>query len=143
MGHTITTFRGQGVNAHDAKVEIWLFLLARKVDQMPEPPPWLRAARAQWHRQASWGMGLACPDLDRFLDSEAKIDEFRTLVRSILDDLTEHGVHLSREFLNEIVTPQGVSEPFTRDLETEWFLSYGRALLRLLAGQVTIKYELV
>jgi hypothetical protein len=38
-------FRARFIDASDAALEVWLRLVVGAIDAMPDPPPWLAAAR--------------------------------------------------------------------------------------------------
>ena len=148
MGHSFTHFRGVGFTAKDWKVAVWLHLLAREVDQMPQPPEWLSAARDHWREQAMLSInGCISPDLDKFLTDGNRIAVIRKMVQRIYSSLLESGERLSPDFLNTLchlpLTNRYRTDPrWTQDVETELFLAYGRAFLKLLDGKMT-HYELV
>jgi hypothetical protein len=67
MGHSTTVFRDVGFTAKDWKLQVWLHLLAREVDQMVSPPDWLSTARNYWREQATLSInGCIGTGLDEF-----------------------------------------------------------------------------
>jgi len=117
-------------------VQVWLHLLVREVDQLREQPEWLPEAREYWSEQATIAInGLICPRLDYFLIDEADVDLMRKLVQRVIGRLREFGDIVPRDFLNDLCQLPAHSQ-FTKDIATEEFLAYGRALRKLLDGKM-------
>lgn len=136
MGHSITDFRGDAFIAKDWKLEVWLHLLAREVDKMPKPPGWLLEARAYWHEQATLSInGCIDAGLTEFLTDDVRVGTARNLAQRVYSFLLRFGERVPHDFLNELCQPPHGSE-WTQDVETELFLRYGRALLKLLGGKM-------
>ncbi len=137
MGHSTTVFRGVGFTAKDWKLEVWLHLLAREVDKLANPPTWLTAIRDFWREQATLSVnGCIDAGLDEFLTAPERITVVRNLAQQVLSSLIHFGKHVPGNFLNELCQPPP-SSPWPQDVETELFLQYGRALLKLLDGKMT------
>ena len=136
MGHSITDFRGAGFTARDWKVEVWLQLLAREVDQLSTPPAWLAAARDHWREQATLRInGCIRPELDVYLTDDQRVAVVHNLAQRVYDSLLQFGERVPRDFLNGLCRlPQ--REQYSQDMQTEVFLVYGRALLKLLNGKM-------
>lgn len=136
MGHSFTNFRGNGFDAKDYKLEVWLRLLVGEVDRMPEPPLWLVEARVFWQHQSEIAInGLISVGLDKFLLNEERVSVLRKLVQQAFSFLFEFGDYVPAKFLNNLCGFEGHRE-FGKDMETELFLRYGRALLKLLDGKM-------
>lgn len=138
MGHSTTVFRGVGFTAKDWRMEVWLRLLAREVDRMQSPPSWLSAARDYWLNQAELSInGCLDAGLDEFLTDKERIAMVHSLVQRAFDILHRFGERVPSEFLNELCQPKP-SDVWPKDVEAELFLRYGRALLKLLDGKMTV-----
>lgn len=137
MGHSTTDFRGVGFTAKDWKVEVWLHLLAREVDQMPNPPAWLSAARDFWRIQVTPSIN-GCIDvgLDELLTDEERVATMRDVAQHVFSWLVRLGERVPRDFLNDLYRSPPPGE-WPQDVETELFLQFGRALLKLLDGKMT------
>lgn len=136
MGHSITDFRGVGFTARDWKLEVWLQLLAREVDQLPSPPAWLAAARDHWREQANLRInGCIDPNLDAYLIDDQRVVFVRNLAQRVYNSLLQFGEQVPRDFLNALCQLP-VREQYSKDMQTELFLVYGRALLKLLNGKM-------
>jgi hypothetical protein len=136
MGHSTILFRGNGFTAKDWKTQVWLQLLAREVDQMPQPPAWLSTARDFWREQATLAInGCIGADLDRFMTDNERVAIVRDIAQHVFNALLHFGERVPRDFLNDLGEfPPGGG--YTQDVETELFLAYGRALLKLLDGKM-------
>jgi len=136
MGHSTTVFREVGFTAKDWKLEVWLHLLAREVDQMPNPPAWLSTARDFWREQATLSInGCIDAGLDEFLTDEERVAIVRNIAQHVFNSLLRFGERVPRDFLNDLCHPPPSSK-WPQDVETELFLRYGRALLKLLDGKM-------
>lgn len=137
MGHSTTVFRGVGFTAKDWKLEVWLHLLACEVDKMPDPPAWLIAIRDYWRVQATLSVnGCIGTGLDEFLTDDGRVAVVRTIAQRVFASLLRFGESVPRDFLNNLCRHPAFSQ-WTQDVETELFLMYGRALLKLLDGKMT------
>lgn len=66
-------FHDLHMDAHDAMMQLWLNLLVREIDGLPEIPEWLREAREDWHINATEDLGFGVvPDLDGFITDEGR-----------------------------------------------------------------------
>lgn len=140
MGHSYTSCRGNGFDAKDYKLEVWLRLLIIEVGRLPEPPLWLVEARDFWRHQSEIAInGAIGLGLDEFLVDDERVAILRRLVQRAFSFLFEFGDYVPAKFLNKLCEFEGYME-FRKDLETELFLRYGRALLKLLAGKMN-SYE--
>ena len=136
MGTTSTSFRGVTLLARDWKVQVWLHLLVREVDRLDDRPEWLLEARKYWSETATIAInGLVCPRLDYFLIDEADVALMRRLVQRVISTLRQFGEFVPRDFLNDLCQLPAHSQ-FTKDIATEEFLAYGRALRKLLDGKM-------
>lgn len=135
MGHSFTSFKEKHIRSKDYKVETWLFLIVEEADKVLEDENWLEDARDYWQDQAEISVnGCIDPDLDRFLTDGRKIKVFRSMCQRIYSKLVRFGNKIPKEYLNNLL---GLSPPFDikEDNDTELYLRYGRALLRLLDGK--------
>lgn len=68
MGSTYVDFHGQGFEASDATLEVWLLLLVDEIDRLENSPPWLKEIREEWYIQGTAGFGFGVmPGLDQFV----------------------------------------------------------------------------
>jgi hypothetical protein len=51
MGSTYVDLHGQGFEASDATLEVWLLLLVDEIDRLENPPQWLKEVREEWYAQ--------------------------------------------------------------------------------------------
>jgi hypothetical protein len=64
-------FRQRFIDASDAAVEVFLRLVVGAIDELPDPPLWLVAAREDWNTAATMGAGFGViPELDGFVIDE-------------------------------------------------------------------------
>ena len=136
MGHSITDFHGAAFTAKDWKVQVWLHLLVRAIDRLPEKPDWLCSAREYWYEQATIAVnGLVCPNLDRFLHDDSSVAVLRKLVEQGFSEFRQFGEKVPCAYLNEICQLTAHNQ-YVQDIPTESFLAYGRALQKLLDGKM-------
>jgi hypothetical protein len=136
MGSTFTDFRGHGFWARDGSLEVWLFLLARQVEEWDDPPEWLVAAREDWHLSATLGAsGCAMAYLDKHLSSPDRVGLVLTLAENVVAWLRQQGPMLPMALLNSFATG-GPGSDFTRDVPTEVFSRVGEAFVKLLRGEI-------
>ena len=136
MGHSVTDFRGASFTAKDYKVEVWLGLLAREIEQIQNPPEWLTIAGNHWREQAKISFnGCLDPALDRFLADDEKVAYVRQLAQLVYHQLLEFGEQVPCDFLNALLALHAPNH-YPQDVATELFLAYGRALLKLLDGKM-------
>src|SRR5690349_8573410 len=101
MSSTFVRFRGQGFEANDSALEVWLALLVREIDKMGHLPDWVSEVRDEWHLQSTAGFGFGVmPRLDDFVISEERRNTILTLSRQALKKLESYGQIVSREELN-------------------------------------------
>ncbi len=137
MGHSTIVFHGVGFTTKDWKLEVWLHLLAREVDQMPNPTPWLITARDFWREQAKLSInGCLDAGLDDFLTDEERVKIVRSLAQRAFNSLHGFGERVPRDFLNNLCQPQP-SDQWPQDVEAELFMRTGRALMKLLDRKMT------
>ncbi|XGV97485.1 MAG: hypothetical protein ACAF41_32790 [Leptolyngbya sp. BL-A-14] len=141
MGHSSVSFRGKHICAKDFKIEVWLFLLVREIDQLPEIPSWLREARDFWYQEATLSInGCLDPDLDRFLLNDERLGLIQKLCQSVHETLLTHGNKVSKDFLNQLCGCDPLCS-FQVDNDTELYLRFSRALHTLLEGNQTQEIE--
>ncbi|MBC7970933.1 MAG: hypothetical protein H7Z11_12565 [Verrucomicrobia bacterium] len=134
MGHSSVSLRGKHICAKDFKVQVWLFLLVREIDNMPEIEFWLKEARDFWQEEATLFInGCLDPELERFLTDNERLKLTHKLCQSVHENLLAHGNKISKDFLNQLC---GCKPPcdFQIDNDTELYLRFSRALLKLLEG---------
>ena len=134
MGSTYVDFRGQGFEADDSALEVWLALLVREIDKMDQTPAWLRDIRDEWHLQATAGFGFGVmPGLDRFITDDERRDVILNLSATAILRLERYGAVIPQAELNALRTG-GEGATFTRDVPAETFLRTGRYFIKLLQG---------
>jgi hypothetical protein len=137
VGSTYIAFRGAGFEAGDAAVEVWLILLVRAIDDLDDPPAWLREARDEWELQATVGFGHGVmPELDRFVTDDERRDAVLTLSRKASERLDSYGDPISRNDLNALGTG-GPRATFTRDVDAVLFRRTARYFMKLFDGTLT------
>src|SRR4051794_19010397 len=103
MGYSITDFRGVGFTAKDWKLQVWLHLLAREADRIPNPPDWLCAARDHWREQATLTVN-DCIDtgLDKFLTDKERVVVMQNLAQRVYSSLVQFGEYIHCDYLNHL-----------------------------------------
>jgi hypothetical protein len=137
MGTSFTDFRGRGFWTTDAKLELWLFTLCSEIDDLSEPPHWIKAARELWHLQATVGFG-ACvnADLDELVgDDEARVTLLRELARQASQRLHSKPM-IPRDLLNSYGLG-GPGRHWATDLDPTVMDPVAEAFDELLAGTLT------
>ena len=120
-------------------MEVWLALLIREIDQLPDRPDWLQEARDDWHEQATGGFGFGIVmNLDRFVSDETRRSLLASLVERALGWLARHSDSFTRDELNAMGVG-GQRNSFTRDVPTEVFARVGRYFQRLLDGTLSLQ----
>ncbi len=133
MGSTFVDFRGQGFEADDSALEVWLALLVHEIDKMDRTPAWLRDVRDEWHLQSTAGFGFGVmPGLDRFVTDDERRDTILSLSALVMLRLERYGAVIPQAELNALTTGEGAT--FTRDVPAETFLRTGRYFMKLLQG---------
>lgn len=136
MGSTYVTFHGQGFEASDTALEVWLTLLVREIDRLKRAPAWLREARDEWELQATAGFGFGViPGLDRFVTSEEQRLLLLKLARRALKALKGYGDTLTRDELNSWKIG-GEGTAFTQDAPVSEFVRPARYFIKLLEGNL-------
>ncbi len=108
-------FRERHMDATDAAMEVWLRLLVGAIDAMPDPPPWLAAAREDWNEAATMGFGFGViPELDDFIIDDERRKVVLALCEAASERLRELGDPISAEELNALGAGPAGSR-FTRD----------------------------
>jgi hypothetical protein len=136
MGSTFVDFGGQGFEAGDPILEVWLLLLVDEIDKMDSAPAWLKALRAEWHVQATAGFGFGVmPGLETFLTSGARRDVVLDLSAKAMERLRTFGPMIAKDELNAILKgTEGTI--FTGDVEVKLFRQVGEYFLKLLRGEL-------
>ena len=135
MGHSFATFQEKHVHAKDFKFEVWLFLFARLISKMSDPPEWLTLAGAEWLQLARLlPNGCVDPELDTYLTDDERREVFLRLCDAGLEELKSFGAAVPASFLNELCESTG-DAGFQRDIESSVFSSFGKALRSLVRGE--------
>jgi len=134
MGHSFTNYKEMYVHSKDYKVKTWLFLIIKEASSIMENEEWLKDACAHWEEQAVLSLnGCIDPNFDHFLTDEHRVVILINLCKSIYSELEKYGEKIPKEYLNELCR-YDQSAKIKSDVDTEHFLSYGRALISLLEG---------
>jgi hypothetical protein len=134
---SFTQYRGHGFWTTDAKLEIWLHLLVRAVDRLPEREPWLSEAREDWHLGATVGFSGCVPTyLDEVVGVAPRIrlPTMLALAGSVQNDLQRRQSIPRQELADAGV---GGHVDWTRDVDTALVLPVARAVIDLLMGDLT------
>jgi len=141
MGHSFTSFREKHIRSKDYKVEVWLFLIAKKFDAWVDNEFWLTEAIKHWKEQADLSLnGCIDPDLDAYLIDDYRVEILKEICASIQADLSGFGEMIPKEYLNDLCNYKPPYE-IKHDNESELYLSYGRKLLDLLSGNQSSECE--
>jgi hypothetical protein len=136
VGTSFVRRGGSGFWTRDAVLELWLFLLAREVDRLADPPEWLRAARDHWRLHATAGFtGMVSACLDEHAGPPDRAAEVLRLAERGVAWVREQGPVLPAGLLNSFGLG-GPGATFTEDVPAAVFLPAGEAILRLLRGEV-------
>jgi hypothetical protein len=130
VGRSFVEFRGSGFWARDTALEVWLWLLCREIELLPETPDWLFALRDHWHLHATAGFnGCVSPSLDRFLTDEGHVSQVLALSERAEVRLREQGA-LDATALNAMSIGGGAT--FGRTVPARVFLEVAWAFAGLL-----------
>lgn len=108
-------FRERHMDAPDAAIEVWLRLLVGAIDALPDPPPWLADARADWNDAATMGFGFGViPELDEVILDEDRRKVVLGLAEAARERLHRMGDPIPAAALNALgAGPEG--SRFERD----------------------------
>lgn len=138
MGSSFTRYRGVGFWTNDATIELWLFMLSREVEKLPQPPDWLSRAGEQWRVTSTCGMiGCVSACLDEYASTTESIGIIMQVAEGALSELRSKGESLSVDWLNSLALGSP-GDAFTRDLPTEMFTQVGKAFIELLNGEFSV-----
>jgi hypothetical protein len=133
MSSSYVEFRGQGFEADDSTLEVWLLLLVKEIELSDPIPSWLQDVHDEWLEQATAGFGFGIsPGLDRFITNEERVSTVLKLCEGAMARLSRYGEKVPQVELNAMHTGDGAV--FTRDVPTEMFLNVGRYFVKLLQG---------
>ena len=136
MSSTFVSFHGQGFEANDSALEIWLAILVNEIRKLDQIPDWLREVRDEWHLQSTAGFGFGVmPRLDDFVTSEERRVSILKLAHQALDKLKGFGETVSREELNLLMTG-GEGATFTQDVPSSELVRPARYFIKLLEGNL-------
>jgi hypothetical protein len=114
-------FRRRFIDVSDAAMEVYLRLVVGAIDAIPEPPPWLVAAREEWNTAATIGTGFGViPELDGFIVDEGRRKMILGFCEAATKRLREFGDPIPAAILNAL----GAGPPdswFERDVPAAVF----------------------
>lgn len=143
MGHSITSYKGKNIISKDYKIEIWFKYICKEIDKIDKLPKWLAEAKRYWKDQVSdYSVGCIDVQLDKFLLNEEEKLLFIKICENIYNKLSKFGDIIPKEVINTI----GEYEfPFEvrENVKVEHYLSYGRALIRLIKGEQKKEVEYI
>ncbi len=141
MGHSFTSFRGKHVRSKDYKIETWLRLMVRQIENLPAVPDWLLKARDYWVEHArNYANGCMDPELDRYITTDKQREQVLELCNHIQKQLELSGEFISKDFLNELCECSP-SHHIVEDNATDLYLRFNQAMLKLISGQQAIEVE--
>lgn len=136
MGSTFVRFHGQGFEASDTALEVWLSLLVQEIDRLDNPSTWLQEIRDEWHLQSTAGFGFGVmPGLDHFITNDEKRDIILDLCVKALARLERYGNVISQTELNSLGTG-GEGAVFTEDVPAEMFVRTAHYFIKLLQSRL-------
>jgi len=136
MGSTYVAFHGQGFEASDATLELWLLLLVDEIDRLENPPQWLREVRQEWHTQGTAGFGFGVmPGLDRVVTGPECRDAILDLSAKAMRRLRELGPIIPVDQLTAIMRG-GKGTVFTESVPSTVFEKVGDCFIELLRGEL-------
>ena len=137
MGMSTIRYRDRNFRTSDDAIAVWLALLVREIDALPDAPGWMRKAREAWHVQATEGFGFGVvSELDRFAPDDQRRDTLVQLSQRALSHLQSWGPWLPKEALNALHTG-GAGVVFEIDVPAEIFVRTARWFIRLLSGTLS------
>jgi hypothetical protein len=115
-------FRQRFIDASDAAMEVCLRLIVRAIDEIPNPPTWLAAAREDWNTAATMGAGFGViPELNGFIVDEERRKIVLGFCEAAIQHLHELGDPITAATLNALGA--GPSDSwFERDVPAAVFL---------------------
>ena len=136
MGSSSTDFRDARFWTGDSGLQVWLFLLARELEQLTARPQWLDEAIAHWRDHAKSG-AIGCVDaaLDRFCTSQNRIDLVVAGGNRVLEWLRGQAPYLSKDLLNSFKVG-GRGSRFTKDVDVDYYIRVGTAFVDILMGRI-------
>jgi hypothetical protein len=136
MGTSFVEYRGRGFWTRDAKIEVWLCLLAHSARESTESSDWLRGAAEHWHLQGTVGfMGCVSPDLDVHAATPERARSIIELATQTIAALRARGEIATASWLNSLGAGGSGSE-FGQDVPIETFTRVGEAFIALLRGEI-------
>jgi hypothetical protein len=137
MGSTYVDFRGQGFEASDATLEVWLLLLVDEIDRLENPPHWLKEIREEWYTQGTAGFGFGVmPGLDQFVTGPECLETIIDLSGKALHRLRTFGTTIPADQLNAIMRG-GKGTVFTESVQSAVFEKVGDYFIKLLRGELS------
>jgi hypothetical protein len=95
MGTSFVKFEENGFWTADSGVRVWLQLLVREVNKIPDTPEWLLAWRDSVHPYSVCGfcgVGCVADGLDMFVTTEERRLQLVSLCEQVLQQLEERGL---------------------------------------------------
>jgi hypothetical protein len=137
MGSTYVDFHGQGFEASDATLEVWLLLLVDEIDRLENPPPWLKEIREEWYIQGTAGFGFGVmPGLDQFVTGPECRETIIDLSVRAMRRLRALGPMIPVDQLNAIMRG-GKGTVFTEPVPSAVFEKVGDYFIKLLRGELS------
>jgi hypothetical protein len=137
MGSTYVDFHGQGFEASDATLEVWLLLLVDEIDRLENPPQWLKEVREEWYAQGTAGFGFGVmPGLDQFVTGPECRDAILDFSAKAMRRLRGLGPMIPVDQLNAIMRG-GKGTVFTEPVSSAVFEKVGDYFVRLLRGELS------
>lgn len=137
MGSTYVDFQGQGFEASDATLEVWLMLLVDEIDRLESPPEWLKEVRLEWYTQGTEGFGFGVmPGLDQFVTSPESRNVILDLSDKAMRRLRDLGPVIAADQLNAIMRG-GKGTVFTGPVPSDVFEKVGTYFIKLLRGELS------
>jgi hypothetical protein len=134
MGSSLVKFRGKAFWVSDGLLEVWLYLLAREIDILPDKPARFSELKEKWHHEATkGGVGWVSPNLDEWLTNEQCIQDLLTLCEVGLRRLDQYEDVIPKIEADKM-GPEGSF--FWNDPPTEPFKKLGLHFMKLLRGEV-------
>ncbi|HWS63194.1 MAG TPA: hypothetical protein VN325_10610 [Steroidobacteraceae bacterium] len=137
MGSTYVDLHGQGFEASDATLQVWLLLLVDEIDRLENPPQWLKEVGEEWYAQGTAGFGFGVmPGLDQFVTGPECRDAILDLSAKAMRRLRGLGPMIPVDQLNAIMRG-GEGTVFTEPVSSAVFEKVGDHFVRLLRGELS------
>lgn len=135
MGYSITAYIDKNILSKDYKIEVWFRLICKEISRIPIIPEWLCEAQSYWLEHVeNYVNGCFDPKLDEILTDSGRVDTFIDLCQKVYEFLKTFNGNIPKEYLNDIGNYQYPFE-IIEDNSAELYITYGKALIRLLKGE--------